>query len=83
MLLKFGTDSNFLTSQEDNHELWEEMEWALNQRPNTKAPGVDEVPVELRPLPTKALTAQCQNVQKTGQWPRVEKVSIYSSTEER
>ena len=54
-----------------------EVEWAIRQLPNNKAPGVDEVPAELlKPIPKAALTALCQKIWKTCSWPQEWKRSI-------
>jgi hypothetical protein len=55
-----------------------EVEWAIRQLPNNKAPGVDGIPAELlKPIPRAALTALCQKIWRTCSWPKEWKRSVF------
>ena len=58
-----------------------EVRKALHFIKNRKAPGVDNIPVELLKgvgdEAIKVLTALCQQVWKTGTWPSDWKKSVY------
>ncbi|CAI9719264.1 Hypothetical predicted protein [Octopus vulgaris] len=43
--------------------LEDEVVWAIKQLANRKAPGTDDIPLELlKPIPTKTLTSLCQRI---------------------
>ena len=45
--------------------------WAMNQLPNKKAPGVDNISVELpRPVQATVIRVFCQKIWETNPWPR-------------
>jgi len=55
-----------------------EVEWAIRQLPNNKAPGVDKIPAELlKPAPRAALTALCRKIWRTCTWLKEWKRSIF------
>ncbi len=58
--------------------LEEEVEWAIRQLPNRKAPGIDGIPSEmLKAVPIPVLTALCQAIWKGGKWPKDWKRSVF------
>ncbi|CAF0988117.1 unnamed protein product, partial [Didymodactylos carnosus] len=79
-------DAAAQAAHEDNHEvepeiLPSEVQWALNALSKCKAPGVDEIPIELiQALGNDAIkvpTTLCQQIWKTKQWPNDWKRSIF------
>ena len=64
-----------------------EVKWALESITMNKASGGDRIPVELFQImkddAVKVLHSICQQIWKTQQWPKLEKVSFHSSPKER
>uniref|UniRef100_W5N9W4 Reverse transcriptase domain-containing protein n=1 Tax=Lepisosteus oculatus TaxID=7918 RepID=W5N9W4_LEPOC len=55
-----------------------EMEPAILDEPNNKAPGIDCIPAEmLRPVPPVAIKAICQKTWETSRWPKDWKRSVF------
>ena len=64
-----------------------EVKWALESITTNKASGGDRIPVELFQILTddavKVLHSICQQIWKSQQWPKLEKVSFHSNPKER
>ena len=64
-----------------------EVKWALEIITTNKASGGDGIPVELFQIleddAVKVLHSICQQIWKSEQWPRLEKVSFHSNPKER
>ena len=64
-----------------------EVKWALGSITTNKASGGDGIPVELfqilKDAAEKVLHSICQQIWKTWQWHRPEKVSFHSNPKER
>ena len=64
-----------------------EVKWALGSITMNKTSGGDRIPVELFQImkddAVKVLHSVCQQIWKTQQWPKLEKVSFHSSPKER
>ena len=64
-----------------------EVKWGLESITANKASGGDGVPVELFQIlkddVVKVLYSTCQQIWKSEQWPRLEKVSFHSNPKER
>ena len=64
-----------------------EVKWALGTVTMNKASGGDGIPVELfqilKDAAEKVLHSICQQIWKTWQWHRPEKVSFHSNPKER
>ena len=43
-----------------------EVEWAIKQLKDNKAPGQDRIPIELIKATIKIITKMCNNIWKTG-----------------
>ncbi|XP_028666325.2 uncharacterized protein LOC114658417 [Erpetoichthys calabaricus] len=55
-----------------------EVALAIKQLAKNKAPGIDNIPVELlRPVPLAVITTLCQKIWESGKWPRDWKRSIF------
>ena len=63
-----------------------EVKWALESITTNKASGGDGIPVELFQIlkdeAVKMLHSICQQIWKTQQWPRLEKVSFHFNPKE-
>ncbi|XP_030069240.1 uncharacterized protein LOC115476805 [Microcaecilia unicolor] len=58
--------------------LEEEVIWAIKQLANQKAPGIDGRSTELlKPIPVVVLTALCQYIWNTCEWPKEWKKSVF------
>ena len=64
-----------------------EVRWALESINMNKASGCDGMPVKLFQIlkdhAVKVLHSICQQIWKTQQWPKLEKVSFHSNPKER
>ena len=58
-----------------------EVEWAIEQLKDNKAPGQDGIPIELikagEDATIKIITKICNNIWKTGKWPEDWKGSTF------
>ena len=58
-----------------------EVEWAIKQLKDNKAPGSDEIPIEMikagDDAMIKTITKLCNNIWKTGEWPEDWKRSVF------
>lgn len=74
-----GTSEDPWDEEEMEPDLLEsEVDWALRQLQNNKAPGIDGIPAELvKPAPSAALTALCRTIWRTCEWPKEWKRSVF------
>ena len=71
-----------VTEYENEPEVMEaEVEWAIKQLKDNKAPGQDGIPIEMVKagdgVMTKTITKICNNIWTTGKWPADWKSSVF------
>src|SRR6218665_3966377 len=79
----YSEDKRIEKEQTDttDYEMEPEVEWAIKQLKDNKAPGQDEIPIELIKAgedgTIKIITKICNNIWKTGKWPEDWKGSTF------
>src|SRR6218665_114608 len=79
----YSEDNRIEKEQTDttDYEMEAEVEWAIKQLKDNKAPGQDGIPVELikpgEDATINIITKICNNIRKTGKWPEDWKGSTF------